>query len=93
MRIMLSALIIAAALTTTLATMEHSAWWPGWDSTPGIWGAVLNLPGFVIAAGMHYFPDDRRNDYLMHFIMFLVNWLFYWGVVQGFVTVRRKVFK
>jgi hypothetical protein len=36
---------------------------------------------------------DSPNDYLMYFIMFLVNWLFYWGVIQGFVSVKRKLFK
>ena len=93
MRIALSALIIAATLVLTLASMEHSTWWPGWHSTPGIWGAVFNLPGFAIAAGLHFSHDERRNEYLVYSVMFAVNWLFYWGLIHGLLSVKWKVFR
>ncbi len=89
MRIALWTLMVAAALSASLATIEHSPGWPGWHSTPGIWGIVFNLHGSAIAIG----ASDTLNDFLMYFIMFMVNWLFYWGVIQGFVSVKRKLFK
>ena len=84
------ALLLAVAWTAALATVAHSA---GLHSTPGIWLGVFGLPGVVIANWVQSFLFDGFNNYLGYSLMFLVNWIFYCSVIQGLVSVKRRLWK
>ena len=90
MKIAMWALLLAVAWTAALATVAHSA---GLHSTPGIWLGVFGLPGVVIANWVQSFLFDGFNNYLGYSLMFLVNWIFYCSVIQGLVSVKRRLWK
>jgi len=90
LKIALWALLLAVAWTAALATVAHS---PGLHSTPGIWLGVFGLPGVVIANWVQSFLFHGFNIYLGYCLMFLVNWIFYWSVIQGLVSVKRGLWK
>ncbi len=90
MRIALWALVLAVAWTAALAAVAHSS---GLHSTPGIWLGVFGLPGVVIANWAQSFFFRMFNSYLGYYLMFLVNWIFYCSVVQGLVSVKRRLWK
>jgi hypothetical protein len=84
-----------------LLTLGLSAAWAiaishlhGLYSTPTVWMIWIGLPGVWIAVGLASISEYmRRSDSLAYFIMFLVNWFFFWGVVKGFLSVKHKFFK
>jgi len=89
LKIAISTLILAAAWTVVSVAIAYS---PGAHSTPGFWIILIGLPGVAIAAGLaNYYAS--MSDKLGYFIMFLGNWLFWWGVIKGFVYVKRKMLK
>ena len=90
MRIALWALFLAVAWTAALGAVAHS---PGLHSTPGIWLGVFGLPGVVIANWAQSFLFHMFNNYLGYALMFLVNWIFYCTVIQGFVSVKSRLWK
>ena len=84
LRIIIFALLLAVAWTGTLAMIQHS---PGLRSTPGIWAGAFGLPGVVIAHwAQAYIRYDRS---LTYGVMFFVNWIFYYSVIQGLVSIKR----
>lgn len=86
MKIMLSALALAIVWMVVLISVEQS---PGIHSTPGIWVLLLGFPG--VAAGISI--SDSGDNYIAHVIMFFVNWVFYFGIIFGFVFLKRKIWK
>ena len=90
MRIVLSALILAAAWTTALAIIARTV---GLHSGPGIWAGVFGLPGVVIANWTQSNILHEFNTTLGYSIMFLVNWIFYCSVIQGLISVKRSFWK
>jgi hypothetical protein len=84
LRIALWALVLVVAWTAALAAVAHSS---GLRSTPGIWLGVFGLPGVVIAHWAQSFFFHTFNNYLGYALMFLVNWIFYCSVIQGFVSL------
>ena len=90
MKIAMWALLLAVAWTAALATVAHSA---GLHSTSGVWLGVFGLPGVVIANWVQSFLFHRFNNYLGYNLMFLVNWIFYCSVIQGLVSVKRRLWK
>jgi len=90
LRIALWALLLAVAWTVALANVAHSL---GLRSAPGIWLGVFGLPGVVIANWAQSFLFHRFNNYLGYSFMFLVNWIFYCSVIQGLVSVKRKLLR
>jgi hypothetical protein len=84
------ALFAAALWTAALAIIAHS---PGLHSTPGMWSGVFGLPGVVFANWIQSSLGHTFNRYLAYSIMFLVNWIFYCTVIQGFVSAKRSVWK
>jgi hypothetical protein len=89
LRIALWALVLAVAWTAALAAVAHS---PGLHSTPGIWLGVFGLPGIVIANWVQSLLH-KFNLYFDYFLMFVVNWIFYCSVIQGFVSMTSKLSK
>ena len=87
MKIALWALLLAIAWTLALAIVAHG---PGLHFTPGIWLGVFGLPGVVIANWAQAFLFHRFNNYLGYALMFLVNWIFYVSVIEGFLSVKRR---
>jgi hypothetical protein len=90
MKIAISTLVTTAAWTAELVAIAYS---PGIHSTPGIWLMLIGLPGVAVATLMASLSDYAQNDALGYLIMFLGNWFFLWGVVQGFVSLKRKLSK
>jgi hypothetical protein len=90
LRIALWALTVAVVWSAAMATIDHSS---GWLSTPWIWASLFGLPGVAIAFWLQQFLINTLDNYRKYFIMFLVNWFFYWSVIQGLVSVKRKFWK
>jgi hypothetical protein len=91
LRIALWALILAVAWTVALAAVAHS---PGLHSTPGMWLGVFGLPGVVVDNWVQsFFNFHRFNYYFEYYLMFLMNWIFHFSVIQGVVSVKRSVWK
>ncbi|MGA7791863.1 MAG: hypothetical protein WCA19_02415 [Candidatus Acidiferrales bacterium] len=89
MKIAISTLIFAAAWTIVSVAIAYSL---GADSTPGFWTILIGLTGVAIAAALASYYDSM-SDNLGYFIMFMGNWFFWWGVIQGFASVKRKFLK
>ncbi len=80
--------MLTVAWTAALAIIAHS---PGLHSTPGTWLGVFGLPGVVIANWVQSFLVHTFSNYLGYPIMFLVNWIFYCSVIQGFVSISGRL--
>ena len=85
MRIVLWALLLAAAWTAAVAIIARSL---GFHSTPGMWTGVFGLPGVVVASWVRPFLGHNSRDYLGYAVMFLVNWVFYCSVIQGLLSIK-----
>lgn len=68
-----------------MATAAHVY---GWHSTPGIWLALLNLPGFLVAVWVSYLIGENVVSYVVYG---LVNWAFYFYLAKGAVLLKRKL--
>jgi hypothetical protein len=88
LKIAFSTLGLSAAWAIAIS---HSS---GIYSTPTIWMMWIGLPGVWIAVVLASFSEYmRRSDSLAYFIMFLVNWFFFWGAVKGFLSLKHKLLK
>jgi hypothetical protein len=65
----------------------------GGHSTPGIWAAVLGMPGIVVGAWIQNYQTgpSRLGDIVAWSAMGVTNWLFWFGVARGAVTIKRKL--
>jgi hypothetical protein len=88
LKIVLSALALAAAWTAALAFIAH---FYGVHSAPGMWAGVFGLPGVVIANWTQSAVLHRFDTTLGYTLMFLVNWIFYCSVIQGLVSMKRSL--
>jgi hypothetical protein len=87
-KIILPALILAAAWTAALAMISRTY---GLHSGPGIWAGVFGLPGVVIANWTQSSLLHEFNTTLGYSVMFLVNWIFYCSVIQGLISVKKSI--
>lgn len=88
MKIALWALALALAWTAALIVIARTV---GLHSTPGMWTGAVGLPGVVIANWMQAQLIHRFNRSLGYSLMFLINWGFYCSVLQGIVSLKRRV--
>jgi hypothetical protein len=87
-KIVLWALVLALAWTAALIIIARSV---GLHSTPGMWTGAIGLPGVVIANWMQakLFRGFHRS--LGYTLMFLINWGFYCSVLQGIISLKRRI--
>jgi hypothetical protein len=87
--IALIALVMTIILEASMATAVHAY---GWHSTPGIWLALLNLPGIVPAIWILLrIGSSGEYDSLLYVICGLVNWVFYFGLISVALILKRKL--
>jgi hypothetical protein len=87
-KIVFWALGLAAAWTASLIVIARTI---GLHSTPGMWTGAIGLPGVVIANWMQARLLHSFHRPLGYSLMFLINWVFYCTVLQGMVSVKRRV--
>lgn len=88
MKIVLWALALALAWTAALILIARSI---GLHSTPGMWAGTIGLPGVVIANWAQAQIFHRFNRPLGYTLMFLFNWGFYCSVLQGMISLKRRI--
>lgn len=88
MKLVLWALALALAWTAALILIARTV---GLHSTPGMWTGATGLPGVVIANWMQAQLFHRFYRPLGYALMFLINWGFYCSVLQGIVSLKRRI--
>ena len=86
--------IILWALTlslTWIAVLIFVARTVGLHSAPGMWTGAVGLPGVVLANWMQAQLFHRFNRSLGYALMFLINWAFYCSVLQGIISLKRRI--
>ena len=58
----------------------------GYHSTPGIWTAIIGLPGVVVSAWIYHWTG---SDSVGVIVAFSGNWIFWFGVLKAAVTLKR----
>jgi hypothetical protein len=87
-KIVLWALALALAWTAALILIARSV---GLHSTPAMWAGAIGLPGVVIANWMQAQLFHRFIRPLGYSLMCLINWGFYYSVIQGLVSMKRRI--
>jgi hypothetical protein len=87
-KLLIWALALAAAWTIALIIIARTI---GLHSAPGMWTGAIGLPGVVIANWMQAQFFHKFNRILGYSLMFLINWGFYCSVLQGIVSLKRRV--
>jgi hypothetical protein len=87
MKIELWALALALAWTAALIIIARTA---GLHSTPGMWTGAVGLPGVVIANWTQAQFFHRFHRTLGYTLMLLINWGFYYSVLQGIASLKRR---
>ena len=82
------ALFLALAWTAALVIIARTA---GLHSTPGMWTGAIGLPGVVIANWMQAHLFHRFHRPLGYSLMFLINWAFYCTVLEGIISLKRRI--
>ena len=54
---------------------------------PEFWAMVINLPG--VLAG-DWIAERFRSSFATYACLFLVNWLFWFGILKLFFFLKRK---
>ena len=88
MKILLWAGALAAAWTAALIFIARTV---GLHSTSGMWTGAIGLPGVVIANWTQAQLFHKFNRSLGYSLMFLINWGFYCSVLQGIVSLKRRI--
>jgi len=87
-KIVIWALILALAWTAALIIIARTV---GLHSTPGMWTGAVGLPGVVIANFIQRQLLHTFRRSLGYSLMFLINWGFYCSVLQGLVSLKRRI--
>jgi hypothetical protein len=87
-KIIAGALVLALAWTAALIVIARSV---GLHSTPGMWTGAIGLPGVVIANWTQAQLFHKFNRSLGYSLMFLINWGFYCSVLQGVISLKRRI--
>jgi len=87
-KIVLWALVLALIWIAALIVIARTV---GLHSTPGMWTGAFGLPGVVIANWMQAQLIHRFNRTIGYALMFLINWAFYCSVLQGIISVKRRI--
>jgi hypothetical protein len=87
-KILLWALVLALVWTAALIIIARTI---GLHSTPGMRTGGVGLPGVVIANWMQAQLLHSLHRNLGYCLMFLVNWGFYCSVLQGIISLKRRI--
>jgi hypothetical protein len=87
-KIVFWALILALLWTVALILIARTV---GLHSTPGMWTGAVGLPGVVIANWIQAQLFHSFHRPLGYSLMFLINWGFYFSVLQGIVSFKRRI--
>ena len=87
-KIVVWALALALAWTAALIIIARTV---GLHSTPGMWTGAVGLPGVVIANWLQAQLFHRFHRPLGYSLMFLINWGFYCSVLQGIISLKRRI--
>jgi len=87
-KIVLWALVLALTWTFALIIIARTV---GLHSTPGMWTGAVGLPGVVIANWTQAQLFHRFHRSLGFSLMFLINWGFYSSVLQGIISLKRRI--
>jgi hypothetical protein len=82
------AFVLALAWIAALIIIARTV---GLHSTPGMWTGAVGLPGVVIANWMQAQLFHAFHRPLGYSLMFLINWGFYCSVLQGIISVKRRI--
>jgi hypothetical protein len=63
----------------------------GLHSMPGMWTGAIGLPGVVISNWAQAQLFHTFNRSLGYGLMFLFNWGFYCSVIQGILSLKRRI--
>ena len=88
MKIFYWALALALAWTAALIVIARTV---GLHSAPGMWTGAVGLPGVVLANWMQAQLFHQFHRTLGYALMFLINWGFYCSVIQGIISLKRRV--
>jgi hypothetical protein len=88
LKIIAAALVMALVWTTALIVIARTV---GLHSTPGMWTGAVGLPGVVIANWIQSQFFHRFHRPLGYSLMFLINWGFYCSVLQGIISLKRRI--
>jgi hypothetical protein len=87
-KIIFWALGLALAWTAALILIAATI---GLHSTLGMWTGAIGLPGVVIANWTEAQFFRTYNRPLGYTLMFLINWGFYSTVIQGIISLKRRI--
>jgi hypothetical protein len=87
-KIIIWALFLALAWTAALILIARTV---GLHSTPGMWTGAIGLPGVVIANWIQAQLLRSSHRPLGYSLMFLINWGFYCSVIQGIISLKRRI--
>lgn len=88
MKIAAVALTLALAWITALILIARTI---GLHSTPGMWTGAVGLPGVVISNWTQAHLFHRFHRPLGYALMFLINWGFYCTVLEGILSLKRRI--
>jgi hypothetical protein len=87
-KIVAISLILALAWTAALILIARTV---GLHSTPGMWTGAVGLPGVVIANWLQARLFHGFHRPLGYSLMFLINWGFYCTVLEGILSLKRRM--
>jgi hypothetical protein len=87
-KIAIWALALAAVWTAALLFIARTV---GLHSTQGMWTGAIGLPGVVIANWIQGQLFHRFIRPIGYGLMFLINWGFYCTVLQGIISLKRRI--
>ena len=65
----------------------------GYRTPAGMWAGVFGFPGVVIANWLALLIGPAFSAGAKRIVMFLVNWIFYFSVIQGALSLKRLLWK
>src|SRR5579862_2944847 len=90
MTVLFLAMLLAVAWSESTAYIARSV---GYRSTAGMWSGVFGFPGIVIAGWLAALLGPTLTPAAQRVVMFLVNWIFYFTVIQGALQIKRRLFR
>ena len=84
------ALLLAVIWSEATAYIARSI---GYRTPAGMWAGVFGLPGVVLANWLGAWIGPAFPASAKRTVMLVVNWLFYFTVIQGALSLKRLLWK
>ncbi len=87
-----AALLLWALIPATIwaGILKHVGDTIGYHSTPGIWLSVIGFPGVVVSDWIYHWTC---SDLAAYFVALLGNWILWFALLKGAVTLKRRFHK